>query len=90
MNAKGELITAIRTTGSAITHTEVLNVVVRNLDLKAMESSVKVNTSKTNKTKAHKLKFDSYKPAPLNIKLYCIKCTLIIIMKVLNCLSSQT
>lgn len=49
MNAKGELITAIRTTGSAITHTEVLNVVVRNLDLKAMESSVKVNTTKTNK-----------------------------------------
>lgn len=40
MNAKGEPITAIRTTGSAITHTEVLNVVVRNLDLKAMESSV--------------------------------------------------
>lgn len=46
MNAKGKLITAIRTTGSAPTHTEVLNVLVRNLDLKAMESSVKVNTSK--------------------------------------------
>lgn len=90
MNAKGELITAIRTTGSAITHTEVLNVVVRNLDLKAMESCVKVNTTKTNKTKAHKLKFDSYKPVSLNIKPYCIKCTLIIIMKLLNCLSSQT
>lgn len=45
MNAKGELITAIRTTGSATTHTEVLNVLVRNLDLKAMESTVKVNTS---------------------------------------------
>lgn len=55
MNAKGKLITAIRTTGSAPTHTEVLNVLVRNLDLKAMESSVKVNTSKRknpNKTKA--------------------------------------
>lgn len=56
MNAKGKLITAIRTTGSAPTHTEVLNVLVRNLDLKAMESSVKVNTSKKktpNKTKAY-------------------------------------
>lgn len=63
MNAKGKLITAIRTTGSAPTHTEVLNVLVRNLDLKAMESSVKVNTSKKNpQTKQrliHKLKFDS-------------------------------
>lgn len=46
MNAKGKLITAIRTTGSAPTHTEVLSVLVRILDLKAMESSVKVNTSK--------------------------------------------
>lgn len=63
MNAKGKLITAIRTTGSAPTHTEVLNVLVRNLDLKAMESSVKVNTSKkktqTKQRLNHKLKFDS-------------------------------
>lgn len=41
MNANGELITAIRTTGFAPTQTEVLNVLVRNLDLKAMESIVK-------------------------------------------------
>lgn len=64
MNAKGELITAIRTTGSAPTHTEVLHVLVRNLDLKAMESTVKVNTSPKNRQikqrLIHKLKFDSY------------------------------
>lgn len=54
MNAKGKLITAIRTTGSAPTHTEVLNVLVRNLDLKAMESSVKVNTSKKKNPKQNK------------------------------------
>lgn len=45
MNAKGKLITAIRTTGSAPTHTEVLSVLVRILDLKAMESSVKTSTN---------------------------------------------
>lgn len=64
MNAQGELITVIRTTGSATTHTEVLNVLVRNLDLKAMESTVKVNTSPKNRQikqrLIHKLKFDSY------------------------------